>query len=1000
MAKRFPPGAVTLPTERVHYDRVLQLVGHSEGPLDWETFFIAFQTFVRDPETGDGYRDAWVQRTISDLETAGVVRRQLGDQLQGATDGEIVDGEEYATLWPTGREYLDDEIDFERFVWQSIKRGWVLEGNAPEKIEGLERVLKVLLEANGPLEKGEIQTRLAEEFDYEFSDAGIRGYPNVLLLLGVIERTDDGYRPTDTAESYLTRFRDVDLFRIFERWVQREGETGDLPRTTTKRDIAKYYMYRESGGWGKQTGWLKAFWREYLDSGARDGRTKTPALKRASEYVDADNERASLRDEIRDSHGIGTDQLSGLPTSILRRMATAESRTEAERIRAASGQGMSRADLELLADSSRGAYSFPESFSLYDWQQEAADAWFSDSESEPQRGIAQVVTGAGKTVMALEVVRRWLADHPDGVVTVVVPTKVLMGQWLREFVEKLNVPVGDIGWAGDGNRDSFTDGRRILVSIVNTAVKDDFLSGALTDAGRPDHLLIADECHRYTSDVFSNIFEYPRTAGLGLSATPTSTIADSADDSSSRPEAVPDSPESPDSGLAPSDELLLAELGEIYYTLTYDEALQRDLIPPFEVNYVRFELTQSERSQYDTFSRKVSDAVSDIEARYGDRLFQLNGNYAQKLNTIRSSAEGPTPAIGNFFEYTQKRRELVANAVSRQAITLDLLRRAVERDDKSIVFQERIEQLEQLVAPHERRGRNPRTGELADEVSSRQELYQRYPTLEEIDLAIEDLFDDPKYKPVMYHSGHSRSRWNDFAMEWFRDDGFANTMLSVKALIEGVDVPSADVGIIRVSSSSLRQRIQTLGRILRTGDDASKRSKLYVLYAGDTVEENLFREHDWDEQLANADINHLEWQTPEDESLKGEIVPTDDALPSGGDGWEPPTVPDVTDLERGDPYEGPRRGFEFSVDATGTPFRTSGDGRKEILNEEIQDVAPFVRRLKGGGSVTITEANHMVTMTGDGPVFLGVAPDPDDLVYDEQTGGILTEDSDEPPDWL
>lgn len=143
-----------------------------------------------------------------------------------------------------------------------------------------------------------------------------------------------------------------------------------------------------------------------------------------------------------------------------------------------------------------------------------------------------------------------------------------------------------------------------------------------------------------------------------------------------------------------------------------------------------------------------------------------------------------------------------------------------------------------------------------------------------------------------------------------------------------------------------------------------------------------------------------EWQTPEDESLKGEIVPTDDALPSGGDGWEPPAVPDVTDLERGDPYEGPRRGFEFSVDATGTPFRTSGDGRKEILNEEIQDVAPFVRRLKGGGSVTITEANHMVTMTGDGPVFLGVAPDPDDLVYDEQTGGILTEDSDEPPDWL
>jgi len=54
-------------------------------------------------------------------------------------------------------------------------------------------------------------------------------------------------------------------------------------------------------------------------------------------------------------------------------------------------------------------------------------------------------------------------------------------------------------------------------------------------------------------------------------------------------------------------------------------------------------------------------------------------------------------------------------------------------------------------------------------------------------------------------------------MEWFRDEGHANVMLSVKALIEGVDVPSADVGIIRVSNSSIRQRIQTFGRVLRTG---------------------------------------------------------------------------------------------------------------------------------------------------------------------------------------
>lgn len=379
-------------------------------------------------------------------------------------------------------------------------------------------------------------------------------------------------------------------------------------------------------------------------------------------------------------------------------------------------------------------------------------------------------------------------------------------------------------------------------------------------------------------------------------------------------------------------------------------------------------------------------------------MFQLSGPYAQKLNIIMNSANGPTPAISDFFEFTQKRRELVANSVSRQAITLSLLRGALNADKQSIVFQERIEQLEQLVAPHERRGRNPRTGELAEgNRSARQELYERYPALKEIDLAVEDLFDDPKFKPVMYHSGHSRTRWNDFAMEWFRDEGFANTMLSVKALIEGVDVPSADVGIIRVSSSSLRQRIQTLGRVLRTGDDATKRSKLYVLYAKDTVDENLFKEYDWDEQLASAEINHLEWQTTADDPLHGEIHATTEPLPTGDDAWEKPEIPDVDDLERGDPYPGPRRGFEFSVDSDGRPFRKDGDRRKFITDDEVREVASFVRGLKGGGTVTINEANHMLTQTPDGPVFLGVARDPEKFTYEENSGSSLT---DEAPDSL
>jgi superfamily II DNA or RNA helicase len=994
MTRRFPPGAVTLPTYRVHYQRVLDLVGASQPTLRWDTFRDAFQSFIRNPESGEEYGRGWVKRTISDLETAAFVRRQATTDHPAASSDKPV---EVATLWPTGQNFRAGDITFEEFIWRSIKRGWVLEGNAPEKVEGLEHVIKVLLDADGPLEPGDIERILLKEYDYEFSEAGIRGYPNVLQLLGAIRREDDGYRPTSDAETYLQRFRNMDLFRSFERWMQWERPTGDLPSETTKRDLAKYYMYRESGGWGKQTGWLKSFWREYVAPQARTGETARPHLKRSDTYRAAANEREELRETIKETHEIDSDRLRGLPTTNLQRMADAESAMEARRIRAASGQALSRADLELLETSSRAPYTFPEEFELYAWQEEAVETWYSNDES--RTGIAQVVTGAGKTVMALAVIQRWLDEHPDGVASVVVPTKVLMQQWLTEFVEKLNVPMDDIGWAGAGNRDSFADGRRILVSIVNTAVKNDYLRETLAAAGDPPHLLVADECHRYTSEVFSNIFEYPRTASLGLSATPTSTPV--LDDTSDRQDAEDHSDAGwTDDDLSPGDKLLFEELGEIFYSLTYGEALEDGLIPPFEVNYIGFKLTQSERGQYDAFSRKVSDAVSDIEMRYGDRLYQLAGPYAQKLNTIRNSTDSETPAIGDFFEYTQKRRELVANAVARQSITLDILQDAMAQEEKSIVFQERIKQLEQLIAPHERRGRNPRTGELADEVSSRQELYQRYPSLKDVDLAVEELFDDPNFKPVMYHSGHSRARWNDFAMEWFRDDGFANTMLSVKALIEGVDVPSADVGIIRVSSSSLRQRIQTLGRILRTGENATKRSKLYVLYARDTVDEHLFREYDWDAQLANAEINHLYWQPQDGGALHGEIVPADEPLPSGGDEWEAPTIPDAEDLEPGDHYDGLRRGFEFSVDSEGRPFRKTENGRQYVTTPAIEEVASTVRRLKGGGAVVVNEANHLVTMTDDGPIFLGVAPDPDEWTYEEQTTGLTKGGSGEAPDWL
>jgi len=172
-------------------------------------------------------------------------RREIANQGENSS---AVEQKEVVTLWPTGHDWLDGTISFETFLWRSLKRGWVINANAPEKIEALERVLYVVVHADEPLTKSEIETRLETNHDYSFNDLGIRSYPQLLELMGAIVQTDYAYQATSDAGSHLSKFRQADLFRKFESWLRKEGTTGSLPTEATKRDLMKYYMYRESEG--------------------------------------------------------------------------------------------------------------------------------------------------------------------------------------------------------------------------------------------------------------------------------------------------------------------------------------------------------------------------------------------------------------------------------------------------------------------------------------------------------------------------------------------------------------------------------------------------------------------------------------------------------------------------------------------------------------------------------------------------------------------------------
>lgn len=152
----------------------------------------------------------------------------------------------------------------------------------------------------------------------------------------------------------------------------------------------------------------------------------------------------------------------------------------------------------------------------------ATDNWYAAG----CRGIVDHVTGAGKTITALTIARRWLEER--GPVVIFVPSLLLAGQWLREIHRVLQDPEIAVlrvdgeteGWHKElrtfsANGKQF--GKRVVVATMASGASDRFLRRI--DAG--DHLLvIADEVHHVGSPVQQRILQIDAGGRLGLSATP------------------------------------------------------------------------------------------------------------------------------------------------------------------------------------------------------------------------------------------------------------------------------------------------------------------------------------------------------------------------------------------------------------------------------------------------------------------------------------------------
>jgi superfamily II DNA or RNA helicase len=84
-------------------------------------------------------------------------------------------------------------------------------------------------------------------------------------------------------------------------------------------------------------------------------------------------------------------------------------------------------------------------------------------------------------------------------------------------------------------------------------------------------------------------------------------------------------------------------------------------------------------------------------------------------------------------------------------------------------------------------------------------------------------------------------------------DGLIDILVACRALDEGVDIPDAQCAVIASASASRRQRIQRLGRVLRTSKH-KRLATVYTIYATDLEKQRLITE-----QGQLGDVAEVRW---------------------------------------------------------------------------------------------------------------------------------------------
>lgn len=271
---------------------------------------------------------------------------------------------------------------------------------------------------------------------------------------------------------------------------------------------------------------------------------------------------------------------------------------------------------------------------LREYQKKAVSSF----ETNERKGILEMATGTGKTIVALECIKRHYIEKGRQFLVIIVPFLHLIDQWVKDFdlIELKNymtIAYGKDRWYQDLKNQiweynmGFRD-RVVLIGSYKSMASKDFQT--LISKVSDHRLLVADECHYIGTSTYKDTDFKNFNSALGLSATPRRWW----DEEGSR--------------------RILDIFDQVVYEYTMEDAIQNRFLTPYYFFPKLISLTAEEIEEYENYTYRIGILVGN-EALTIDAQERLK-TLLRKRAGILQKAENKLPLLINLIKKQKNKK--------------------------------------------------------------------------------------------------------------------------------------------------------------------------------------------------------------------------------------------------------------------------------------------------------------------------------------------------------